>query len=203
MASAEPLTDLPKLLQRAASGDPDAWQAIANTYTARVFAMVSSHLRSPELAEDITQSVFVTLAEKLPSGGYTETGRFESWLFRITMNRVRDEARRRKRHARPTDPAALTQNEHTRAADGSANQSSTQTALVDESGELKALRAALDTLSPEDRMIVEMRHIGQMSFKQITAALDCPMGTALARHHRALKKLRSAMTSDPREADTS
>ena len=43
-----------------------------------------------ELAEEITQSVFVTVASKLVGGGYTEQGRFESWLFRVAMNRIRD-----------------------------------------------------------------------------------------------------------------
>jgi RNA polymerase sigma-70 factor (ECF subfamily) len=159
--------------------------------------MIRSHLRSTELAEEITQSVFVTLAEKLPAGGYTEAGRFESWLFRITMNRVRDEARRRKRHAAPTDPHALLQSEHARAPDGSnRTQHASSPPAPDSDGELAALRDALNTLGPDDRLIVEMRHVGQMSFKQIAEALDCPVGTALARHHRALKKLRAAMTNE-------
>jgi len=72
-----------------------------------VFAMARSRVRDDDMAEEITQSVFATIATKLTRDGYDERGRFESWLFRITMNRVRDEFRRLKRHAATTDPCVL------------------------------------------------------------------------------------------------
>ncbi len=179
------------LLARASKGDQAAWREIIGLYSRRVFAMAHSHLKDPDLAEEITQSVFVTLAQKLPgstSGAYQEQGSFEPWLFRITMNRVRDEARRRKRQAKPTSPEELGQ--HTPV---STDESPTPNNEIDP--EMQRLRAALTTLEDADREIIDLRHIGGMSFKQIAAVLDAPLGTVLARHHRALKKLRNTMES--------
>lgn len=51
------------------------------------------------------------------------------------------------------------------------------------------LKRAMD-LSEADREIVELRHHGGLSFKQIADVLGEPMGTLLARHHRALKSSR-------------
>jgi len=180
---------LADLLARAADGDNQAWREVIGLYAQRVFAMAHSHLKNPELAEEITQSVFVTLAQKLPeskAGGYREQGSFEPWLFRITMNRVRDEARRSKRQASPIDP-------HEIARLGSSAESINPDQEPDP--EVQRLRAAVDTLEGMDREIIDLRHIGGMSFKQISAVLDCPIGTVLARHHRALKKLRNTMES--------
>ncbi|MFU8828580.1 MAG: RNA polymerase sigma factor [Phycisphaerales bacterium] len=181
--------EIATLLLSAAGGDEQSWRRIIDLYSRRVFAMAQSHLRNADLAEEITQSVFVTLAQKLPestSGGYTERGRFEPWLFRITMNRVRDEARRRKRQAVPTDPDGLASS--LQAAPEPSHQH-------EPDAEIAHLRVALDALADSDREIIELRHIGGMSFKQIAATLDAPLGTVLARHHRALKKLRNTLES--------
>ena len=66
------------------------------------------------------------------------------------------------------------------------------------------LKRAMETLSDADREIVELRHHGGLSFKQIADVLGEPMGTLLARHHRALKKLKEMMEGQQeRSAETS
>lgn len=188
-ANSDEAAAVQSLLSRAADGDQQAWRDIIGLYGRRVFAMVKSHLRSDELAEEITQSVFVTVAQKLPgseTGGYREQGSFEPWLFRITMNRVRDEARRAKRQARPTDPETIAK---------AMPASEAASASFEADPQHQELRNALDRLEAADREIIDMRHIGGMSFKQIAAVLDAPIGTVLARHHRALKKLRNTLES--------
>jgi RNA polymerase sigma-70 factor (ECF subfamily) len=171
------------LVSRASRGEVGAWSSLVETYAPRVFAMVRSRVRNPELAEEITQSVFVTVAQRIGvEDGYRESGRFEGWLFRIALNRVRDEARRRKRrgalHERLT-------NERTDRSDGPST----------DAAELGALRDALGRLGEKERELIELRHHGQMSFKQIAALSNEPLGTLLARHHRALKKLRGILES--------
>lgn len=168
------------LLVAASRGDEAAWREIIGRYGRRIFALAKSRCRSAELAEEVTQDVFVTCATKLGGGGYTEQGRFESWLFRVAMNRVRDELRRIARQAAPTDPAAFG---GTRAPDEQ----------VAPTG-LDELRGALESLSDTDREVVELRHHGGLSFKQMSDMLGEPIGTLLARHHRALRKLKQILT---------
>lgn len=162
-------------------------------YARRVFAMARSRLHDDELAEEVTQSVFVTVATKLGqdrtggAAGYDEQGRFEPWLFRITMNRVRDLCRKRSRHATPTAPEHFT----TIGADNDEHDGRDETHAQND-----RLRGALARLSDRDREIIELRHHGQLSFKQIAEISGDPIGTLLARHHRALKKLRDLMEND-------
>lgn len=197
--------DVARLLQAAATGDEDAWRAIVRLYARRIYALARSRLcpglptsrsggpsaedlftRGHDAAEEVTQSVFVTVASKLASGEYTEHGRFESWLFRVAMNRIRDEARRLRRQARPTDPDTL---------DGSPTLTVSAPADHPAADELAALRSALDQLGDADREIIELRHHAGMSFKQMADLLAEPIGTLLARHHRALRKLKDLMTT--------
>ncbi len=172
------------LLERAADHDDNAWRELIALYARRVYAAAKAHIASPELAEEITQSVFVTIAEQLTTGKYVERGRFESWLFRIAMNRVRDEARRAKRHAIPTDPASF-----------DPIPADPVSVPADSASELTHLRTALAQLPEADRTIIELRHHAALPFATIATILEEPVGTLLARHHRALRKLRSIMES--------
>lgn len=200
--------DLPRLLQAAASGDEEAWRGIVQLYARRIYALARSRLcpdgprrigrgdvestsavsgafaRGLDAAEEVTQSVFVTIAAKLSSGQYTEQGRFESWLFRVAMNRIRDEVRRTRRQAAPTDPEVL---------DGAAARADRTDATGDQ---LDALKQALANLSESDREVIELRHHAGLSFKQMSDLLSEPLGTLLARHHRALRKLKDALTGE-------
>lgn len=177
--------EVTRLLQEAAAGDGTAWVRVVERYGRRVFALAQSRCRNCDVAEEITQSVFVTVAEKVGAGEYTECGRFEQWLFRVAMNRVRDHIRRVKRRSATGDEATLSAIA-SRERDGRD---------PDRSQEFALLRRAMDTLSDQDREIVELRHHGGLSFKQISDVLEEPLGTLLARHHRALKKLREAIES--------
>ncbi len=178
--------ELADLLRRASSGDEQAWGRLVGAYLPRVFAMAKSRCRSFDVAEEIAQSVFVTVASKLPSGGYEEQGKFEPWLFRVTMNRIRDEMRRQRRHADPTDPTSFAERED----GGDVRQRGGGSDAGAGAGELEALRDAMGSLGDDDRQVIELRHQGGLSFKQIAEVLDEPLGTVLARHHRALKKVR-------------
>ena len=185
---ATPVQDLQRLLADAAGKGAraeQAWAELLSRYARRVFAMARAHVRDDSTAEEIAQSVFATIATTIARGSYTEQGRFESWLFRVTMNRVRDEARRRKRHARPTDPSTLV--DLRLAGDDAGDKDGP------DANELGRLREALGQLNEADRHVVELRHHGALSFQQIADALEEPLGTVLARHHRALKKLRTIM----------
>lgn len=189
-------SELRALLEGAARGDQEAWRRIVGMYGRRVFAMARSRRLRPDAAEEVTQSVFATVAIKLrESGGYEEQGRFESWLFRITINRVRDEIRRLQRHAEPTDPIQFQQLAgRTPGADA--------VARGEASGELESLRDALNELSDADRDVIELRHHAGLEFKRIAEILGQPLGTVLARHHRALRKLKQFLESGTPENES-
>ncbi|MCB9846670.1 MAG: sigma-70 family RNA polymerase sigma factor [Phycisphaeraceae bacterium] len=172
------------LLEAAARGDAGAWRTLVGSYAHRVFALARSRMHDDDRAEEITQSVFVTVATKLRDGGYSERGRFESWLFRVAMNRIRDEARRERRQASPVAPESL------RGVEAREPEESPYGDVA-----FRALREALSQLGEADREVIHLRHQAGMSFKEIAELLGEPLGTLLARHHRALRKLKAIMGS--------
>jgi RNA polymerase sigma-70 factor (ECF subfamily) len=178
------------IVRSAGDGDEAAWKTLVEAYSPRVFALVRAQCRDEELAEEITQSTFCTIATKLAD--YDEVGRFESWLMRIAMNRLRDEMRRRKRHARPASESTLV---------GLAGEVDPPDRADDHGLPEGDLRTAIERLPDADREILYLRHVGGLSFKQLAEALETPMGTLLARHHRALKKVREMLEGMQAEGD--
>ncbi len=188
--SAQGPIDLPDLLARSARGEEEAWRGLIALYSRRVYALARSRCHRDDLAEEVTQSVFATLAAKLGTEAYAERGRFEAWLFRVAMNRVRDELRRLARHAPTAEPEVLAA-----VADRRVPPSR-------DTEEVLRLREALGRLGDADRHVVELRHHAGMSFKDIAELLGEPLGTVLARHHRALRKMKDFMEgAEPRSGD--
>lgn len=180
-AGGEQTSDLSPLLRAARAGDAHAWRELVSRYSRRIYALAKSRCRDSDVSEEITQSVFATLAAKIGGGEYEEQGKFESWLFRVAMNRVRDHVRRMKRK-----PGAVEGHESELVAEEARDEQASDASLV-------RLRRAMMELSEADREIIELRHHGGMSFKQMADLLEEPLGTLLARHHRALRKLKELM----------
>ena len=175
--------EMAQWLREASRGDQEAWRHIIEEVSPKVFGLLRSRCKDPELAEELTQSTFATIAEKLTS--YVEQGHFESWVFRIAINRLRDEMRRRGRHATPVSHETMA------SLDLAGGESRGYRTIEDT--DRRRLEAALAGLSAPDREIIDLRFIAGLSFAQIAALLEEPIGTLLARHHRALAKLRVAI----------
>ncbi len=180
--------ELARAVKFAAQGDAQAWLLVVEEYSPRVFALLRARCRDADLAEEITQAVFCTVAERL--GAYFESGHFESWVFRIAMNRLRDELRRRKRQAVSVEHEALDSNP------SRAGKSGYQPPDTDAR---RALETAMESLSEADRLLIDLRYTGAMAFQRISDLLGEPVGTLLARHHRAVAKLREILAPGGQE----
>lgn len=192
-------SSLEQLLAGAAQGDEQAWEHLVKMYTPRVFALLARQCGDRELAEEITQATFAKLVVALDR--YSEKGRFEPWLFRIAMNQLRDEMRRRKRQASHlnfaaedethagSDPMEM-QIDRRRSPGHDAEMPWQQASRVEQ---IEALRLAIAGLGEADRQILTLRHTAGMSFPEIAETLQQPLGTVLARAHRAIGKLQSIM----------
>jgi RNA polymerase sigma-70 factor, ECF subfamily len=178
------------LLARCQDGDRAAWDTLVDAYWQRLFGYALRATNNAELAQDLVQETFLRIVQRL--GRYDDQGKFEAWLFRILVNLVRDHGRSLSRH--PTQSTVM-------EADGERSE------LTDElSGKVPppvdplylqenvdALVAALGKLPEGDRQVLLLRHFADMPFKDIARTLNCPIGTVLARAHRALGKLRGLM----------
>lgn len=123
-------------------------------------------------------------------GRYDERGRFEPWLFRIAANLVRDRARRHK--AAPAFVKASAEDDGDPLDRAPAEAEAVDARLLRHEQDA-ALERALAQLDEPTRQMILLRHFGELSFAEIAETCGCPLGTALAKVHRGLKKLRSIL----------
>lgn len=173
---------LDDLLRRARGRDPDALSRLVAVYSERVFGLLYRLTGSRDVAEDLLQETFLRVVRSIED--YEHTGRFESWLFRIAANLARDRARR---HGRPPvasiDDVDVDAGRLVPAGDNPAER-------VADGDERRRLEAALARLPDLDREVIALRHYSELPFREIAELLGVPLGTALARAHRALVHLR-------------
>ena len=195
---------LAEAIRKAQRGDSKAYDLLVEWYAGRLFGFLFRLTGSRHDAEDLMQEVFVRLVRMIAA--YTHDGRFEAWLFRIAANLARDRARRALRGPRATPGGGTTGYD-----DGNAADPFEEVADPDRDSGLSRmqaaedsdrLNAALSALSETEREVILLRHFSQLSFKEIADLMNTPLGTALARGHRGLQRLRELMGADTGAVET-
>jgi RNA polymerase sigma-70 factor (ECF subfamily) len=165
------------LVGAAASGDRDAFAALASTRVDRLFATATLMLRDRSRAEDAVQETLVRAWRDLPA--LRDQDRFDAWLRRLLVRACYDEARRNRRHR---GNVTLLPRHEPSTPDGSA-------ALADRD----EMDAALRRLSADHRAIVVHHYYLGLSLPEIADAFDIPLGTAKSRLHHARLALRDGL----------
>jgi RNA polymerase sigma-70 factor (ECF subfamily) len=180
---------LSRLVGRCREGDGEAFQRLFDIFRGPVYSYLARTTRDRHTAEDLLQDTFMRMVEHLDR--YEESGRFQAWLFRIAANRVRDWARRRSRSERVGGSVDSDDPDSTAAVDRAVDVPPEAALLQGE--QVARLEEALAELAEDEREVLALRHYSELSFKEIAAIMDAPLGTVLARSHRALAKLRDRL----------
>jgi RNA polymerase sigma-70 factor (ECF subfamily) len=186
---------LVSVIGRCQKGDRAAFEWIVNAFGGSIFAFLLRMVGRRDLAEDLLQDVFVRMIGSI--GRYDHRDRFAAWLFRIAANLVRDHVRKIRRRGQ-TFSGDSTDGDHeaTLSVLPAEEPAAAERLAADE--DRRRLHWALGQLSEEYRQVVLLRHYSQLSFKEIAEILGCPLGTALARMHRGLARLRALMGAPQR-----
>ncbi|HUU31199.1 MAG TPA: RNA polymerase sigma factor [Phycisphaerae bacterium] len=147
----------------------------------RVYGFLIRLVGRPDVAEDLMQETMLRAFRSLET--YLPEGKFHAWVFRIATNLARDWIRSRKR--RPVTGLEGDSDALPATLRGDARP---EAGLV-RSERVVAVEAMIAQLSDADREVLLMRYYGELPFKEIARATGEPLGTVLARAHRALAKL--------------
>ncbi len=168
-------------------GEPDAVRAVYRDYAGLVFAVALKALGSRHLAEEATQQTFVKAWRA--AEGFDTARELGPWLATIARRTAIDIHRREAR--RPTAPLDD-------VAPGDPNVVELPVG-VERSYEVAEVRAAIDTLPPDEREIVRLQHLEELTHTEVAARLGVPVGTVKSRSFRAHKRL-AGMLGHLREA---
>jgi RNA polymerase sigma-70 factor, ECF subfamily len=176
------------LVERAARGEPDAFDALARQASNRMYGIAYRILRDQYLAEDALQQALITVWNELPR--LRDPDRFDAWTYRLIVRSATAEARRAGRGG-PASTLLPDDADTSRAPD--------QYGGVADRDQIER---GFQRLTAEQRVVLVLQHYAGLSQAEIADVLGIPVGTAGSRIHYAARALRAAIEADVR-TDTS
>lgn len=169
------------VIQRVLQGDSRAYAILVDRYRHMVYTLAKRMLIRQDLAEDVAQEVFVKAYQALE--GYKGTAKFSTWLYRVAYHRILDVLDQEKRKTRseivlPEIPA-----------DRQGENATWDGILASERGTL--LREVLDLLEAEDRAVLSLHYLQELSLKEVAGVMGLRPDTVKVRLHRARKRLKA------------
>ena len=180
------------LVDRARSGDADAFAALVRRYERHLYTYARRMLRSADEAEDMFQETFLRVHLHLDR--FREGAPFRPWLYQIATNLCRDRLRwwRRHPHVSLDAPRSHDLNAPTLAdALATPGAGPGQRALEAEAAE--RLEKAVARLPVKQRAVFLMSRYDGLSYDEISKVLSIPVGTVKSRMNTAVNSLLAAI----------
>jgi RNA polymerase sigma-70 factor, ECF subfamily len=170
------------LVRRVQRGDKGAFDALVLKYQHKLVKLVMRYVRNAAEAEDIAQEAFIKAYRALPQ--FRGDSAFYTWLYRIAINTAKNAVVSRDRSPVEYD---LDRNAGEESYEMQARMKDAETpeglVLTDE---IRAtVNAAIEALPEDLRTAIVLRELEGLSYEEIAAAMDCPVGTVRSRIFRA------------------
>ena len=172
-----------QIVERALTGDAEAFGEIVQRWERRIFVLSFGMLGREEDARDATQETFLAAFRNLRA--FRGEAKVSSWLHRIAVNQCIT----RQRRAKVRSESALDTEEEKHAASFAAPIGYSPARVAEGRETSTAVKLAVNSLPAELRQVVVMKEFEELTFKEIADALDLPLSTVKSRLYTALKQL--------------
>jgi RNA polymerase sigma-70 factor (ECF subfamily) len=181
----EPLPEERKLVEKAKSGDAEAFGQLYDACVDRVYRFIFFRVSDVPTAEDLTSQVFLKAWQNL--GRYRPKGPILAWLYAIARNTVIDHYRTYKQTVSLDEAAPL------------ASKEARLDERVEFQSEMSSLHEALKYLTEEQQEVLILKFIAEFETDQIAQKMGKSEGAVRALQMRALQALAKVMKKDEKE----
>jgi len=173
---------LTPIIQRLRTGDEKAFRQIYDLYAGRLQAFALRIVKSPTLAEDLIQDIFVNLWELRES--LDPQKNFQSFLYTITRNHALNLLKRSSANAVVLNEIFI----------HAAKTSNTTEDLIEFDETSRILHEAVEQLPPQQRRVFEMCKLNGLSYEQAAAELNISPGTINAHMVKSIRFIKTYLS---------
>lgn len=187
------------LVVQARMGRDRAFRELLRRYERPVFSLVFRMVRDHAVAEDLAQEAFVKAFHALDR--YDPSYRFSNWIFKIANNATIDHLRKRSLDTVSLDSAPDRGLGNSAASPRPlqvADPGETPAEYTENRALGAAIEAAIDTLRPEYRSAILLRHVEGYSYEEVAEIMALPLGTVKSYIHRGRTELKERLADPPR-----
>lgn len=171
-----------QLVERAQRGDKHAFELLVAKYQRRLGRLISRFVRNPSEVEDVTQDAFIKAYRALPA--FRGDSAFYTWLYRIGINTAKNHLVAQGRRAPTSTPFDTEDAEDFEDAALLHEVSTPENELMSKQV-VEVVNSSLQELPDDLRTALTLREIEGLSYEEIAAVMDCPIGTVRSRIFRA------------------
>lgn len=171
-----------QLVERAQRGDKHAFELLVAKYQRRLGRLISRFVRNAAEAEDVTQDAFIKAYRALPA--FRGDSAFYTWLYRIGINTAKNHLVAQGRRAPTSTPLDADEAEEFEDAALLHEVGTPENELMSKQV-VEVVNASLQELPDDLRTALTLREIEGLSYEEIAAVMDCPIGTVRSRIFRA------------------
>src|SRR3954465_7598303 len=170
------------LVRRVQGGDKGAFDALVRKYQHKLVKLVMRYVRNPAEAEDIAQEAFIKAYRALPQ--FRGDSAFYTWMYRIAINTAKNSLASRDRSPIKYD-LDLTDPEESHGVQSKLQDPDTPEGMALTEEIRLIVNSAIDALPEELKTAIVLRELDGLSYEEIAAAMECPVGTVRSRIFRA------------------
>jgi RNA polymerase sigma-70 factor (ECF subfamily) len=170
------------LVKRVQRGDKSAFDLLVRKYQHKVVKLVLRYVRNPAEAEDIAQEAFIKAYRALPQ--FRGDSAFYTWMYRIAINTAKNSLASRDRSPIAYD-LDLTDPEESHSVQTRLQDPDTPEGMALTEEIRGIVNSAIEGLPEELKTAIVLRELDGLSYEEIAAAMDCPVGTVRSRIFRA------------------
>lgn len=171
-----------ELVAQAQRGNPQSFRRLIEKYQNLVYDLCLRLLGNPQDAEDVAQETFLTLHSRL--GDYRKGGKLSNWLYTVAINRCRSRLRKRRILRFFSLDSGTEDREDAPCLEPPSLEAPLDAALAQAEAERWAQRL-VESLPNSLKAPFVLRHLKEMSYEEISDALDLPVSNVKVRLHRA------------------
>lgn len=175
-------------IERIKQGDKEGLRQIYEEYIAFIYSIVYDKLKNKENAEDVTSDFFIKLWEK--AGTYRPGSGHKGWMATIARNMSVDFLRKHGKEELTDIMQDREEESESRVSVKSIYEGAKESPVEQEAIGNLTLKDALGRLKDSEREIINLKIMGDFTFKEIAEILHMPMGTVTWRYREAIKQLR-------------
>lgn len=175
--------DEERLIERLRQRDEGAFNQLVRLHQAAVFRQLLRVIGDPAEAEDLAQEVFVTVFKAIDT--FRGDSRLATWIHRIAQNHARNRLKYHGRHKRRGDTPLEETTEESVAVPETGSRLPRPDHEVEAHQAEVQIRLAITQLEPEQRTLIVLRDLENMSYEEIQEQTGLPSGTVKSRLHRA------------------
>lgn len=179
------------LVERAQRGEKHAFELLVTKYQRKLVRLISRIVRDSAEVEDVAQEAFIKAYRALPQ--FRGESAFYTWLYRIGVNTAKNFLVSQGRRA-PTSTEKDVEEAETFEDGDQLRDINTPESILMSRQVAATVNAAMATLPEELRTAITLREVEGMSYDDIAALMNCPIGTVRSRIFRA----REAIAADLR-----